>query len=199
MWQYRWTVFLLNQMGITVVGFDFAWKKAIRECGFEDFINFINQVNQSVDDVITQSSTKVQFSVLGLSFGSVLALYSAKRHESIKSIILFVLYGTLSHLLWTHKPSRPFIETLIQDGLKSEEELEALTQPVETQYQLDRLKGRKIISFLGKSDKIVFDGEKLIDAIKKQNIDATFFETRFGHLGTSVIGILQKRKWDNIL
>ena len=199
MWQYRWTVFLLNRMGITVVGFDFAWKKIIRESDFNDFVDLIKQVNQTVDEVISNNSTGMQYSVLGLSFGSVLSLYTAKLHKNIQSIILFVPYGTLSHLLWTHRPSRPFIITLMQNGLKTEEELETLTQPVETQYQLDKLKDRKIVSFLGKSDKIVLDGEKLVDAIKKQGIDATFYESRFGHFGTSILGILRKSKWDYIL
>lgn len=106
---------------------------------------------------------------------------------------------TLSNLLWTHKPSKPFIATLMKNGLRSEQDLEKLTQPVETQYQLDRLKDRQIVSHLGKSDRIVFDGQKLVDAIKEQGIDATFYDSRFGHLGTSVIGILRKKRWDIIL
>ncbi len=199
MWQYWWTVFLLNRRGITVVGFDFAWKRAIKECDFNDFVELINQVDKAVDEVISNSSTEVQYSVMGLSFGSVLSLYTAKMHENIKSIILFVPYGTLSNLLWTHKPSRPFIEKLMRNGLNTEQELESLTRSVETQYQLDKLKDRKIVSFLGKSDKIVFDGRKLVDAIKQEGIDATFYESRFGHFGTSAIGILQKNKWDKVL
>jgi alpha-beta hydrolase superfamily lysophospholipase len=199
MWQYRWTVFLLNRMGITVIGFDFSWRKAIRECNFTDLINLIKQVDQVVGETITKNPPSMQYAVLGLSFGSVFSLYTAKRHKSIKSIILFVPYGTLSNLLWTHKPSKPFIATLMKNGLKSEQELEKLTQPVETQYQLDNLKDRRIVSFLGKSDKIVFDGAKLVDAIKEQNIDATFYKSRFGHFGTSALGILRKSKWDQIL
>lgn len=199
MWHYRWTVFLLNRMGITVVGFDFDWRRAIREYDFDDFVDLIEQVNQTVDEIISNNPKEIQYSVLGLSFGSVLSLYTAKMHNNIKSIILFVPYGTLSNLLWTHKPSRPFIETLIKNGLKTEKELEKLTQPVETQYQLNKLNSRKIVSFLGKSDKIVFDGAKLVDAIKKEGIDSTFYESRFGHFGTSVLGILQKSKWDKVL
>ncbi len=198
MWQYRWTVFLINRMGITVIGFDFAWRSAIREYDFNDFIDLIKQVDKTVDEVISNNSIEVEYSVLGLSFGSVLSLYTAKMHENIKSVILFVPYRTLSHLLWTHKPSRPFIETLMQNGLKTEKELEKLTLPVETLYQLEKLKDRKIVSFLGKSDKIVFDGAKLVDAIKQEGIDATFYESRFGHFGTSVLGILHKSKWDKV-
>lgn len=199
MWQYRWTVFLLNRMGITVIGFDIAWRKAIRECDFNDLVDLIKRVDQIVDEVISKNSQTMQYFVLGVSFGSVLSLYTAKRHKNIKSIILFVPYGTLSHLLWTYKPSKPFIETLMQNGLTSEQELEKLTQLVETQYQMDKLKDRQIVSFLGKSDKIVFDGTKLVDAIKQQDIDATFYASRFGHFGTSVWGLLSKHKWDKIL
>ena len=199
MWHYRWTVLLLNRMGITVIGFNFAWKKAIKECDFAELVNLIEQVDEAVDDTISKNSPKQGYAVLGLSFGSVLSLYTAKRHESIKSIVLFVPYGTLSNLLWTHKPSRPFIVTLMQNGLKTERDLEKLTQPVETQYQLYKLKNRRIVSYLGKSDKIVFDGQRLVEAIKEQNIDATFYESRFGHFGTSVIGILHKKQWDKIL
>lgn len=199
MWHYRWTIFLLNRMGVTVIGFNFAWKKAIRECDFADLLNLIEQVNNIVDKKITNNPKDMEYATLGLSFGSVLSLYTAKRHKTIRSIILFVPYGTLSNLLWTHKPSRPFIATLIKNGLKTEQDLEKLTQPVETQHQLDRLKDRQIVSYLGKSDKIVFDGEKLVHAIKKQGIDATFYESRFGHFGTSVVGLLSKRKWDRVL
>lgn len=198
MWHYRWTVFLLNRKGITVLGFNFAWKKAIRECNSPDLVKMIEQVNEVVDDTVSKKPN-MEYATLGLSFGSVLSLYSAKRHKSIRSIILFVPYGTLSNLLWTHKPSRPFIATLMKNGLKAERDLEKLTQPVETQYQLDKLKDRRIVSYLGKSDKIVFDGQKLVDAIKEQGIDATFYESRFGHFGTCVTGILRESKWNQIL
>lgn len=199
MWHYRWTVFLLNRKGITVIGFNFAWKKAIRECDFADLVNMIEQVNEIVDKTVARYPKGMEYATIGLSFGSVLSLYTAKRHKSIKSIVLFVPYGTLSNLLWTHKPSRPFIATLMKNGLKSERDLEKLTFPVETQYQLDTLQDRRIVSYLGKSDKIVFDGQKLVDAIKKQGIDATFYESRFGHFGTSVLGLLRKRQWDKVL
>jgi len=199
MWHYRWTVFLLNRIGITVIGFNIAWKKAIREWDFDDLVNSIEKVNLFVDDKISKNPPTMEYAVLGLSFGSVLSLYTAKRHNSIKSIILFVPYGTLSNLLWTHKPSKPFIATLMKNGLKTEQDLEKLTQPVETQYQLDMLKDRRIVSYLGRSDKIVFDGQKLVEAIKKQNVDATFYEIRFGHFGTSVLGILRNRQWEKVL
>jgi len=87
----------------------------------------------------------------------------------------------------------------MQNGLKSEHELEKLTQPVETQNQLSKLKDRQIVSFLGRSDKIVFDGEELVNAIKKQGIDATFYESHFGHFGASVLGLLHTNKWGRIL
>ena len=112
MWHYRWTVFLLNRKGITVLGFNFAWKKAIRECNFPDLVKMIEQVNEVVDDTVSKKPN-MEYATLGLSFGSVLSLYSAKRHKSIRSIILFVPYGTLSNLLWTNKPSRPSIATLM--------------------------------------------------------------------------------------
>lgn len=199
MWHYRWTVFLLNRMGISVVGFDFAWKKAIKECDFHDLVDLTSQVNATVGAVISKNLTKMQYSVLGLSFGSVFSLYMAKKQPKIQSVVLFVPYGTLSHLLWTFTPAKQFIETIMQNGVKTEKELSILTKPIETQYQLDKLKGKKIVSFLGKSDNIVTDGKELINAIKKQKIEATFYESRYGHFGTSVLGILQKKKWDNIL
>ncbi len=198
-WQYRWTIYLLNRMGVTVVGFDCEWKKVIRECNFDDLLKIVYQVEKTAGEVITDNPQITEYAVLGISFGSVFSLYTAKRHEQIRSIILFVPYGTLSNLLWTHKPSRPFIKTLLQGGLKTEQDLEKLTQPIETQYQLERLKGRRIVSFLGKSDKVVFDGEKLVAAMQRHHLDATFYESRFGHFGTSVVGIARKRKWDKIL
>lgn len=198
-WQYRWTIFLLNRMGITVIGFDFAWKKAIRWLDFKMLLDLVFAVNQKVGEIIANNSENVEFSVLGLSMGSVLSLYTAKQNKRIKSIILFVPYGTLSNLLWTHKPSRPFIKTLMQKGLKSEQELEKLTQPVETQYEMGKLMNRKIVSYLGLNDKIVFDGTKLVDAIKKQGIDATFYDSRYGHFWTCIFGILHKGKWAHIL
>jgi alpha-beta hydrolase superfamily lysophospholipase len=138
MWHYRWTVFLLNRMGITVVGFNFAWKRAIREWDFDQLLQLIYQVDQKVDEIIKYYSPKIEYSTLGLSFGSVLALYAAKKHDSINTIILFVPYGTLSNLLWTHKPSRPFIETLIKGGLETESDLEKLTELVETRHDLEK-------------------------------------------------------------
>ncbi len=199
MWQYRWTVFLLNRRGITVVGFNFAWKKAIRDYGFDDLLQLIYQTDMVVDERIKANPSTTEYSALGLSFGSVLALYTAKKHDNIKSIILFVPYGTLSNLLWTHKPSRPFIQTLLKNGLKTEQDLEKLTEPVETQTQLEKLNGRRIVSFRGMSDKIVFDGEKIEFAIEKSKVDSTLHRLRFGHFGTSIVGILQKRKWMKVI
>ena len=161
MWHYRWTVFLLNRMGVTVIGFDFAWKKAIRDSDFSDLVDLVELVDKTVGKIISRGPRSMQYSTLGISFGSILSLYTAKRHKSIRSIILFVPYGTLSNLLWTFKPAKSFIERLMKNGIRSERELEKLTQPIETQYKLNKLRDRKIVSFLGKNDKIVFDGEKL--------------------------------------
>lgn len=199
MWHYRLVIYWLNRKGISVIGFNFAWKKAIRECDFDKLISLIEEVHHSVEDVMAVNPDIDDYAVLGLSFGSVLALHSAKLHENIRSIILFVPYGTLSHLFWTHKPSRPFIETLLRNGLKTEKDLEELTQPIETQYHLEKLKDRRIVSFKGNNDKVVFDGQKLVDAIKKEGIEANFYESRFGHFGTSVVGLASKRKWTRVL
>lgn len=200
MWHYRLTVMQLNRMGVSVVGFNIRWRRAIRQYhNLDHFIDVIKEVDRTVGDIITRGKPGMEYAALGISFGSVLSLYTAKRHKQIKSIILFVPYGTLSHLLWTYRPTKVFLRRLVKNGLKSEAELAELTRPIETQYQLDKLKGRRIVSFNGKSDRVVFDGQKLVDAIKKEGIDATFYESRFGHFGTSVVGLLQKSKWDKVL
>jgi alpha-beta hydrolase superfamily lysophospholipase len=199
MWHYRWTVFSLNKMGVTVVGLNIAWNRAIRELDFDGLLELVKQIDGVVSDTISKNSLKSDYAVLGVSIGSVLSLYAAKRHDSINSIILFVPFGTLSNLYWTHKPSRPFLDTLMKNGLRTEQDLEKLTQPIETQYQLHKIKHKKLVSFLGKRDKIVHDGQKLIEAIKEQDIDATFYESPFGHFGTALVGLLRKSQWNKIL
>ncbi|HTE57202.1 MAG TPA: hypothetical protein VK694_00505 [Verrucomicrobiae bacterium] len=62
MWHYRWTVFVLNRMGITVVGFNFAWKKAIRKCNFDNMVDLIKQVDQAVSDTMSQYPQGTQYS-----------------------------------------------------------------------------------------------------------------------------------------
>src|SRR5688572_24690060 len=108
MWQYRLTVLQLNRMGVSVVGFNVRWRAAVREYkSFDHFIDVIKDANKTVHQIISQKPD-AEYAALGISFGSVLSLYTAKRHSQIKSIILFVPYGTLSYLLWTYKPSKAF-------------------------------------------------------------------------------------------
>lgn len=200
LWQYRWIIFLLNRSGVGVVGFDISWRKAIKECRFDEFMEIILGVSRSVNAYISENSSIERFSVLGISFGSVLALYCAKQNQLIQSIILFVPYGALSRLLWTYRLSQKFLERLEHEEMvDTEDSLHKLTRLVEPQYELEKLKDRQIISHSGKNDKIVRDGQQFINAVKNQKINATFYESRFGHFGTALFGLLKKKRWDKIL
>ena len=76
MWMYRYTVYSLNRMGITVVGFNFKWRKAINESNLDDLIKMVDEVNDVVTQIQNESTDQnTKYSVFGTSFGSVLALY----------------------------------------------------------------------------------------------------------------------------
>lgn len=199
MWQYRYTVFLLNRMGITVVGFDFAWNKAVSELDMGGLIRLVEDTNAIVLNTQLKNPEISEYVVFGTSFGTVCALYAAKRHESIRSIILNMPYGTLAHLLWTHKPSKPFKEMLIKSGIDTEEKLYNAALPIETQADLDELKDRKIVNFTAMNDKIVFDGDDIAKALKKANPKTILHKTQFGHFWGGIENIMRKSKWDRIL
>lgn len=199
MWQYRYTVFLLNKMGITVVGFDFEWHRAVNELDVAGLIKMQENIDEVVIDIQAKNPDIKEYSVFGTSFGTVCALYIAKRHQNIRAVILNMPYGTLAHLLWTHIPSRPFKEALIKNGIDTEEKLHKLTQPIETKANLELLSDRKIVNFTAMNDKIVFDGADIATALKRANPSTILHKTQFGHFWGGIENIARKSKWDAVL
>ncbi len=195
MWLYRLVVYSLNRKNITVIGFNFTWRRAIKENDFAELSQLIDIVDQTVKQFIESKPEITEFINIGLSFGSVPSLYTAKNHEKINTLILFAPYGTLSHLFWTYKPAKPFIQTLAKKGINNEKDLEKLTAPIETLNKIQKLSNRKIISFRGMSDDIVLDGEKIEAALADHCKDSILFRLPYGHFFTCVVGLSQKSKW----
>lgn len=186
-------------MGISVIIFDIKWHRAVNELDAQGLEVMVKSIDEVVGGVQLQNPKVGDYAVFGTSFGTVLALYSAKRREDIKSIILNMPYGTIAHLLWTHKPSKPFKDRLVEKGIDSEEKLHELLEPIETQTDLDILRNRDIVNFTALNDKIVFDGQDFAEALKKANPNTKFHETQFGHFWGGIENILWKSKWDVVL
>lgn len=196
LWQYRWLFWYLNMRGITVIGCEVAWRRAVKEMtSIDDMILAIKNIDSEVSRIINQAhSKKLKYAVFGTSFGSVPALYCAKAHPEIRSIILNVPYGTLSHLIWTYKPLARFKRQLVLDGI-TEKKLQILTKPIETQYELDDIRDREIVVFTSQTDKIVFDGKTLVTALKRLKVSATYHETQYGHFWGAIENLMFVKKW----
>jgi pimeloyl-ACP methyl ester carboxylesterase len=194
---YRLAIWQLNRMGIDVVGFDFYWKKAAQEATIEG----LKQLFVDVDFVASEyiKNSKNSFGVFGLSFGGAIAQYVAKRHEEINSTVLIVPHATMSKVLWTYKPTKRFIERLKKEGISSERALNKLFDDTEPQFQLELMKGKKIVIFTAFNDKIVTNGLELADNLKKIEPSAQSYTSRFGHFFGGVSGLLRKKKWEAVL
>lgn len=199
MWLYGLTVRQLNKRGFKVVGFNIKWRKAIQEFDIDGFITFMNQMNDVVTEIQTKTKDNQKYSVFGISFGSLIALYVAKRHKNISSLVLMVPYGKFSHLLMSHEPSKPFKEMLLANGLDTEEKIHLRMLPIESQTNLDTLKNRKIVNYTALNDRIVDDGKEFAEALRKNVPTSVLYETQYGHLWGSVVSILRKSKWLPIL
>lgn len=197
---YRYTISQLNRSGITVVGFDFKWKKAVSEVNLDGLHHMMAQVDDVVSSYMDASKkTGYSYAVFGSSFGGVIALYLAKRHKNIDAIILNVPHATVSKVFWTHKPTRPFKETLIKQGIDTEEKLYHELGQIEVQHDLQLLKDRKIVNLTAMNDKIVTNGLDLAEALKEANPNTILYRTRFGHFVGGSIGVLRKKQWDMVL
>ncbi len=197
---YRYTIHQLNKAGVTVIGFDFRWQKAVREVDLDGLNDILVQVDEVISSHINrQSNPNYKYAVFGSSFGGVIALYIAKRHIGVDSIILNVPHATVSKVLWTHKPSRAFKDTLIKAGIDTEAKLYEALGPLESQADLNLLKDRKIVNFTALNDKIVTDGLELAGALQKANPGTILYQTKYGHFVGGSLGVLRKRKWDLIL
>lgn len=199
LWQYRWTFRLLNRQGVSVVGFEHKWREAIADFDMDDTVHLVEYINKRVGQKISEHGTALSYTVFGSSFGSVPALYAAKRHDAIDSVILNVPYGTMSNVLWHYKPGRSFLDKLKASGVTTEAKLHKLTQPIETQKDLHKLKNKKVVSFLARNDKIVLDGQKLVDALQQEVPGVILHETQYGHFWGGIENILRKSKWDGVL
>ncbi len=199
LWQYRYTILLLNRMGISVVGFDFKWRKSFNELSPEGLIDFSDQINVSVGEIMSGYSSDMKYSVFGTSVGGVFSLHIAKNYDQVDSAILNMPYGTVSHLLWTYKPAKEFRQRFIDSGIDSEAKLHKLLKPIETQRNLGLLRDKRIVNFTAQNDKIVFDGYDFAKALKKAVPSSTLHETQFGHFWGGIENILRKSKWDSVL
>jgi hypothetical protein len=186
-------------MGYSVVGFDIDWYRAVNELDEHLIVKMLEEINDVVVTVQSEHPLVEEYAVFGTSFGTVCALFVAKQHKNICSIILNMPYGTLAHLLWTHKPSKPFKERLIQNGLSTEKLLQDALRTIETQHNLDKLSDRKIVNFTALNDKVVFDGQDFADALKAVTPGTVFHATQYGHFWGGIENILAKKKWDCIL
>jgi cephalosporin-C deacetylase-like acetyl esterase len=195
---YRYTIYQLNRMGITVVGFDFKWRKAVREVDLEGLHTTMRQVDTVVSTHMAANPGR-RYAVFGSSFGGVIALYVAKQHQNVDAVILNVPHAAVSKVLWTHKPSRPFKDSLVRQGIDTEVKLHKALGPIESQANLDLLKDRKIINFTALNDKIVPNGLELANALAKANPHAVLYQTRFCHFVGGTLGVLRKSKWDYVL
>jgi alpha-beta hydrolase superfamily lysophospholipase len=197
---YRYTIYQLNKMGVTVVGFDFKWRRAVREADLESLHTTFKQVDRAVQQVMAaEPNPKHTFAVFGSSFGGVIALYLAKRHRNIGTIILNVPHATVSKVLWTHKPSRPFKDSLVRQGIDTEAKLHKALTSLESQANLEALKDRKIVNITALNDKIVTNGLELSEALTRANPSVVLHQTRFGHFVGGSLGILRKSKWQFVL
>jgi pimeloyl-ACP methyl ester carboxylesterase len=196
---YRFTIRQLNKMGIEVVGFDFDWKQAVRQSDLNGLRKLVTEVDAVVSDYIDRTKSNQTYAVFGTSFGGVLALYTAKRHQEINAVILSVPHATLSKVLWTFKPSKPFKDTLVRDGIRDERQLNKLLGDIEAQCDLHLLKNKKIVNFTALNDSIVTDGLDLANALKAASPNTILYKNRFGHLLGGTLGIASKRKWYVVL
>jgi len=197
---YRYPIARLNKSGVTVVGFDFQWRKAVSEVDLEGLHSLMAQINETVTHYMASNKNPTHpYAVFGSSFGGVIALYVAKRHKNIDAIILNVPHATVSKVLWTHKPSKPFKAMLVSQGLDSEAKLHKALALLESQSDLELLKDRKIVNITGLNDKIVTNGLELADALAAANPSTILHKSRYGHLVAGSLGVLRKSKWDSIL
>jgi alpha/beta superfamily hydrolase len=195
---YRYTIRQLNKMGVAVVGFDFKWRKAVQEVDLDGLHALMNQVDKVISNYMSARHGQT-YAVFGSSFGGVIALYVAKQHQNVDVVILNVPHATVSKVLWTHKPSRPFKDSLVAQGIDTEAKLHRALGQIESQANLKRLKDRKIVNTTAMNDKIVTNGLELANALAKANPNTILYQTRFGHFVGGSLGVLRKRKWESVL
>lgn len=194
---YRLLIWQLNRMGIDVVGFDIYWRKATDEADIEGLKQYMIDIDKVVDMYIR--SSKQSYAVFGTSFGGAIALYVAKRHKEIDSVILNVPHATMSLVLWTYKPAESFIARIKKEGINSERTLNKLIGDVEPQHDIHLVKGKKIVNFTALKDTIVPNGQELAEKLLAVEPSTLLYTSRSGHFIGGISGLLRKKKWQAIL
>lgn len=198
LWQYRMLIRRLNKMGISVVGFDFAWRTAIRDLSIEKLIAYMQEVAKKVNKEIAQAPHN-RYAVCGSSFGSVPALFCAKQQPEISHVILNVPYGRLSNLIWSYKPLKHVKSQLLQQGITSPLQLHELTLPIETKNNIELLDGRTIVCMSAKRDTIVRDSHEIQDVLKMLHGKVRFIESPFGHFWGGIHNGIRTSQWADSL
>jgi pimeloyl-ACP methyl ester carboxylesterase len=194
---YRVLIWQLNKMRIDVVGFDIHWKMAADEATIDGLKKMMAEIDAVASSYIGKN--KSSFAVFGTSFGGAIALYVAKRHKEIESVILNVPHATVSLVLWTYKPARRFMERVKSEGVSTERELNKLFGKVECQYDIDLVAGKKIVNFTALRDTIVPNGQEIADKLQLVEPSTLLYTSRFGHTLGGISGLLRKKKWEVVL
>lgn len=206
-WLYYLTIRKLMKAGYYVIVYDID-SSLIFHGEISDFLYtveaLINTVKQQVND-LKQQGAKVFFSY-GTSMGTIFAMRIAIEIQDIKKIIVNLTYGSLADNVWTWSVLKGVKKRLEHAGI-TKEKLETLLEPISPLSMAPKLKGKKLLLYLAKKDKIILFNQSLQfkEALDKAGIEYIYYQNnRFGHFiagslnnlrSKIYLDFLQKNEW----
>lgn len=173
----------------------------------ENISETVKNFNQLKHDIlkrikILKGQGKTEFSIFGVSLGTVLALMAANEDQSIKKIILNLPGSSLTETVWGwSKIEDGFKEKLVNRGI-SLIQLKQTWSSLEPVNNLNKITNREFLIYMAKQDKTIpfYQGQLLTKEIKNNNkVVKTVINQYFSHSLSALLNFLNFKIYVNFL
>ena len=189
-WLYYPVIRNLTKAGYYVVVYDIN-ADAILKGEPEDFLNLADHIVLDVQSQVEnfkQAGVK-KFSTFGVSMGTLFALRISVDIPDIKKVVANLTYGSFADNVWSWKPASKLKRRLEGAGI-NKAALENLLTPISPLSMAPKLKGKKLLLYLAKNDKVILfsQSSQFKEALDRAGINYIYHQNnKFGHLISGVI------------
>lgn len=201
-WQYRWLYLLMNKYGYTVYAYGVQEKKIFTTYSAADFGEFVGSIRHSVEQQIELEKRQGAdtFVAFGVSMGTIYALDCAKYLKDISKLIINLTYGSIAYNVWTYRFHRPTKARFVREwDITTEEDLREALGPTETAHNLWSLRGKPVLLYTSKTDRVLTDTMKFKEALRKSGAQATYYDSIFGHYLAGLLNLARTGRWRSFL
>ena len=201
-WLYYPTIRKLVKEGYYVVVYDFN-PTLVFKGEVSDLLNLANDILKNTKNQVEEFKKDgvKKFFAFGVSMGTIMGLRAAIEIPEIKKVVVNLTYGSLADTIWTQKVLGKIKKRFQKSGI-TKEKLELLLEPISPLSMARKLKGKKVLLYLSKKDKVILfsQSSEFKKALEEAKVDYVYRENqKFGHIISGFLNNARARTYLDFL